>query len=130
MKNVWDNREIYQKQFYSLKTDEEKVDFLGTLPYVGNITKYHLARNLGLNFAKYDIWIQRLAVALYGDEFLLDKINNSKINDEVKHSCDLMFSHIQKCTGEKIGFIDVVLWKSCQTGLIKIEGNHVWYSKI
>jgi hypothetical protein len=127
IKNVWDNREMYQKQFYGLKTDEEKVDFLGTLPHIGNITKYHLARNLGLNFAKYDIWIQRLAVALYGNEFLLDKINNSKINEKVKYLCNLMFSHIQKCTGEKIGFIDVVLWKSCQKGLIKINGNRVWY---
>jgi hypothetical protein len=126
IKDVWDNRKKYQKQFYSLKTDGEKVDFLGTLPYVGNITKYHLARNLGLNFAKYDIWIQRLAVALYGNDMLLNKVNNSKIDPKVKELCDKMFFDAQKCTGEKIGFIDVVLWRSCQKGLLKIDGMGVF----
>ena len=120
---------IYQKKFYGLKTVDEKVDFLGTLPHVGNITKYHLARNLGLNFVKYDIWIQRLGVALYGDEFFVDKVNNSRLLPEIKYYCDRMFDKLAEETGEKVGFIDVVLWRSCQKGLLKINGKTVFLNK-
>ena len=129
IKNVWDNRLSYSYAFYSYKTVEEKVEFLGTLPHIGNITKYHLARNLGLNFVKYDIWIQRLGVALYGTEEFVDKVNNTKLLPQIKYFCDIMFDKIQEETGEKVGFIDVVLWRACQKGLIKINGKDVFLNK-
>ena len=129
IKNIWNNRKYYQQQFYNLKTTEEKVNFLGTLPYIGNITKNHLARNLGLNFVKYDIWIQRLGVALYGTEDFIEKVNNTKLLPEIKYFCDLMFKKIQEETGEKVGFIDVVLWRACQKGLLKISGKNVFLNK-
>jgi hypothetical protein len=126
IKNIWDNRRKYQKTFYDFETIDKKIDFLGSLPYIGNITKYHLARNLGLDFAKYDIWIQRLAVALHGDPRFVDCVNNSKIDVKVKYFCDEMFQNIRRCTGEKIGFIDVVLWRSCQKGLLKINRTRIF----
>ena len=129
IKEVWDNRLSYSYKFYSLKTVEEKVEFLGTLPHIGNITKHHLARNLGLNFVKYDIWIQRLGVALYGTEEFVDKVNNTKLLPQIKYFCDIMFDNIQRETGEKVGFIDVVLWRACQKGLIKINGKDVFLDK-
>lgn len=129
IKNVWDNREIYQKEFYNIETINEKVEFLRSLPHIGNITKYHLARNLGLNFVKYDIWIQRLGVALYGDESFIDRVNNSKLLPEIKYYCDIMFDKLHDETGEKVGFIDVVLWRSCQKKLIKINGKDVFLDK-
>lgn len=125
IKDIWDNRKKYQQEFYNLKTIEEKVDFLGTLPFIGNITKYHLARNLGLNFVKYDIWIQRLGVALYGTADYVTKVNNSRLLPQIKEFCDIMFDKLQKETGEKVGFLDVVLWRSCQKGLLKIRGLEV-----
>lgn len=127
--DVWQNRKIYQKKFYELKSIDDKVEYLGTLPYVGNITKYHLARNLGLNFVKYDIWIQRLGVALYGDENLVDFVDNSKLLPKVKEACDIMFDNLYKLTLEKIGFIDVVLWRSCQKGLLVIDKKNVYINK-
>lgn len=129
IKNIWDNRKKYQEQFYALETTDEKVEFLGKLPHIGNITKYHLARNLGLDFVKYDIWIQRLGVALYGSKDFVDRVNNSKLLDEIKCFCDEMFNDIKQETGEKVGFIDVVLWRACQKGLLKIDGMNVYYSK-
>ncbi len=129
IKQIWDNRISYQEKFYSLKTTEEKVGFLGSLPHVGNITKYHLARNLGLNFVKYDIWIQRLGVALYGNDDLVSKVNNSELLPEIKYCCDLMFNKLNKETSEKVGYIDVVLWRSCQKGLLKINGRKVFLDK-
>lgn len=124
--NVWENREIYQNKFYSMKDINKKVDFLATLPHIGNITKFHLARNLGLNFVKYDIWIQRLGVALYGDENLINLVNNAKLLPVIKAACDVMFDKIHKLTLEKKGFIDVVLWRSCQKGLLIIDKNDVY----
>lgn len=129
IKQIWDNRDLYQNKFYSLKTTKEKVDFLGSLPHIGNITKYHLARNLGLNFVKYDIWIQRLGVALYGNDNLVSKVNNSKLLPEIKYCCDIMFDKLNKETSEKVGYIDVVLWRSCQKGLLKINGRKVFLDK-
>lgn len=129
IKNIWDNRKIYQEKFYKLEDVDKKVDFLGSLPHIGNITKYHLARNLGLNFVKYDIWIQRLGVALYGNESFVDKVNNSKLLPEIKRFCDMMFNKLCNETCEKVGYIDVVLWRSCQKGLLKVNRTTVLLNK-
>ncbi|MDR2777516.1 MAG: hypothetical protein LBB24_01960 [Rickettsiales bacterium] len=127
--NVWHNRHKYHGQFYSLSSPAEKVEFLGTLPHIGNITKYHLARNLGLNFVKYDIWIQRLGTALCGRPEDMGLVNNSKLIAKTKEYCDRMFDDLLKITGEKVGFIDVVLWRSCQKGLLKIQNSQVFLDK-
>lgn len=124
---VWNNRVDLQKKFYSLSTPEEKLDFLSKLPHIGNITKYHIARNLGINFVKYDIWIQRLGVALYGDEEYVEKVSNSRLNPKIKEMCDKMFSTLESQINEKIGYIDVVLWKACQQGLLVIKGKDVFF---
>ncbi|TPK87047.1 hypothetical protein FJ936_06780 [Mesorhizobium sp. B2-4-13] len=41
----------------------EVIEFCETLPYVGGITKYHLAKNLGVDVAKPDVWLERVAVS-------------------------------------------------------------------
>jgi hypothetical protein len=123
---MWKNKQQIQKDFYNLKTTEEKLDFLSKLQYIGNITKYHIARNLGINFVKYDIWIQRLGVALYGNMNDIEKIDNRKLNNDVKFLCDKMFDDLKIETNEKIGYIDVVLWKACQQGILKINNNVVY----
>jgi hypothetical protein len=78
-----------------------------------------LARNLGENVVKYDIWIQRLGVAFSGMN-LHNKIDNTKLDQDVKKACDTMFKYLEVETGLPRGYIDVVLWKSCQNGLIKL----------
>ena len=65
---VWKNKEKYSNEFYKLDTIDEKLNYLENLPYIGAITKNHIARNLGINKVKYDVWIQRLGIALYGNE--------------------------------------------------------------
>lgn len=126
--DVWNNRQKYADDFYKLSTPEEKLEYLGKLPHIGNITKYHIARNLGVNFVKYDIWIQRLGVALYGDEEWIEKVSNSKLNPEIKEMCDKMFLDLEEQINEKTGYIDVVLWKACQQGLLKIDGKNVYFN--
>ena len=48
------------------------------------------------------------------------KIDNGHLSSDIKCACDNMFTHLIQETGLPRGYIDVVLWKSCQQGLIKL----------
>lgn len=87
----------YKTWFKELKHGSvlEKLDYLETLPWIGPITKYHLARNLGIDVAKPDRHLQRIA-----DHF--------KYNDVQK-----MCNTLSLMTGERVGVVDVVLWRFC-----------------
>lgn len=99
---IWLNRQTYRDDYYKLTTLEERLKYIATLPHIGKITANHLARNLGENVWKRDVWLDRL-LKQYGED-LLERL-------EVE-------------TGLPRGYIDVVLWKSCQTGLIKLKIEH------
>jgi hypothetical protein len=116
---IWNNRVNYCNDFYQIKDTGEKIKYLQTLPHIGKITANHLARNLGVNVVKYDIWIQRLGVLYGGNSVLYKKIDNGNLNPEIKKLCDNMFEHLRIETNLPIGYIDVVLWKASQNGLIK-----------
>ena len=116
---VWNNRAEFCDGFYQCKSSDEKIKYLATLPHVGKITANHLARNLGIDVVKYDIWIQRLGVLYSGDERLSSLIDNGNLNPKIKKICDDMFNELVKNTGLPRGYIDVVLWKSAQNHLIE-----------
>ena len=116
---IWNNRESFCDGFYALSNLEDKLKYLESLPHIGKITAHHLARNLGENVVKYDIWIQRLGVLYSGNNTLYQKINNGKLDNDIKKCCDDMFECLHNQTDLPIGYIDVVLWKSSQNGLIK-----------
>jgi hypothetical protein len=101
--------------YYSLqsKSLRSKLDYLLSLPHIGRITVNHIARNLGEDIPKYDIWIQKLGVAFSEKNELVVKINNANLHPEVKEVCDEMFGYVNKETGLPIGYIDVVLWRAC-----------------
>ncbi|MBR1380542.1 MAG: hypothetical protein IJ560_03050 [Alphaproteobacteria bacterium] len=115
----WENRDAYCNGYYACDCDTARIAYLQKLPHVGKITANHLARNLGVDVVKYDIWIQRLGVLYSGKSELYDKIDNGDLCDEIKNACDDMFQHLVHVTGFPRGYIDVVLWKACQIGLIK-----------
>lgn len=117
---VWENKADFCDKYYSLCDLDSKICFLQKLPHIGKITANHLARNLGENVVKYDIWIQRLGALYAGNPDLQEKIDNKKLAPEIKNACDNMFEHLVKETGLPRGYIDVVLWKACQNGLIKL----------
>ena len=116
---VWNNRDSFCDDFYKCKNTDEKLNYLQKLPHIGKITANHLARNLGENVVKYDIWIQRLGVLYGGNSRIAQKIDNGNLDTDIKKCCDDMFEHLHQETNLPIGYIDVVLWKSCQNGLIK-----------
>ena len=117
---IWNNRGAVCGGYYRIDDLDGKLKYLGSLPHIGKITANHLARNLGENVVKYDIWIQRLGVVFSGNKKIAQYIDNGNLNPEIKSACDDMFEHLHKETGLPIGYIDVVLWKSCQIGLIKL----------
>ncbi|MCL2017598.1 MAG: hypothetical protein FWG80_02395 [Alphaproteobacteria bacterium] len=115
---IWENRHHYCDGYYNLSDIESKLSYLSNLPHIGKITAHHLARNLGENVVKYDIWIQRLGVAFSGADELRPKIDNKNLAPEIKKACDDMFAHLEHETGLPRGYIDVVLWKACQNHMI------------
>ncbi len=120
---IWENRTALCNQYYQLNDLDKKLQFLQSLPHIGKITANHLARNLGEDVVKYDIWIQRLGcvfVLQTQSAELEEKINNGNLSSDVKQACDDMFAHLVRETGLPRGYIDVVLWKSSQQGLIKL----------
>lgn len=117
---LWENRECFCDGYYACDGLDAKLSYLQKLPHIGKITANHLARNLGEDIVKYDIWIQRLGVVYAKNPSLTDKIDNGNLDVDVRRACDDMFAHLVNVTGLPRGYIDVVLWKSCQTGLIKL----------
>ena len=111
---IWDGRKEFCDGFYARTKDDERLEYLAHLPHIGKITANHLARNLGVDTVKYDVWIRRLG-ALYAGIRRTDELT-----PEIKNACDDMFSHMVAVTGLPCGYIDVVLWKSAQIGLIKL----------
>jgi len=77
------------------KIEENPLDYLDEFPFIGNITKYHLARNLGFDYVKPDRHLVRLA---------------SKFDMTPFQLCEL----IHQKTGRRLGTIDVILWRFCE----------------
>ena len=119
---IWQNRDALCAEYYAQKTLDDKLNFIQKLPHIGKITANHLARNLGCDIVKYDIWIQRLGIAfaIQSAKCKVQSaiIDNKKLNPEIKKYCDAMFAHLVRETNLPLGYIDVVLWKSAQNGLI------------
>jgi hypothetical protein len=85
----------YPTWFKGLLAAEDRLAYLESLPWIGPITKYHLARNIGIDCVKPDRHLVRLA-ARFGYS-----------------SPDAMCRAIQAEMGGRLGAIDVVLWRYC-----------------
>lgn len=79
--------------------DNDKLNWLETLPHIGPITKYHLAKNLGLDVCKPDRHLVRIAKG-YG---LTPQELCERLAEE---------------TGNKVAVIDQVLWRAANLGFI------------
>ncbi|MBO7642932.1 MAG: hypothetical protein J6S74_02250 [Alphaproteobacteria bacterium] len=123
---IWNDKDALCREYYGIDDLDKKINYLSKLPHIGKITANHLARNLGENVVKYDVWIQRLGVVFAQQKQNPEckvhsaDIDNGKLNPKIKLACDEMFEHLHQETNLPIGYIDVVLWKALQTGLIKL----------
>jgi hypothetical protein len=71
----------------------EGVSFLQTFPYIGPVTAYHLAKNLGLNMAKPDRHLVRAA-------------RSAGISSPQK-MCEI----IHQVVGDSVAVVDIVIWR-------------------
>lgn len=96
MDYIWANR---VRLLEELRAAEDKISYLASLPWIGNITKYHLAKNCGIDCAKPDVHLQRLA-------------------DRESVSVHELCGRLAKATGFRIATVDLILWRACATGII------------
>jgi hypothetical protein len=83
----------------TIKNSNNIIESIGLLPWMGPITKYHLARNLGIDCVKPDRHLTRAAQSFNYD------------------SVDEMCRVLAKEYNERIGTIDVILWRAMNLGL-------------
>lgn len=77
----------------------DKVGFLESLPYIGKITKYHLAKNLGEDVVKPDRHLVRIA---------------KRYDMSPLELCEKLSQE----TGLRVATIDIILWRGANLGLI------------
>lgn len=71
----------------------EGVDYLRTLPFIGPVTVFHLAKNVGLDCAKPDRHLVRIAAAAGYP------------------SAQALCEALAASTGDKVSVVDIVLWR-------------------
>lgn len=98
---VYQGRDHYFARF---RAAGDIVEFCHGLPWIGHITKYHLAKNLGADVAKPDRWLIRLATAS-------------------GETVDELCRRIARATGDRVASVDVVLWRACALGVIITDGS-------
>lgn len=100
---IWGERKTL---FSAYQAAEDKLDFCGSLPWIGNITKYHLAKNFGVDVAKPDRHLVRLA-ALCGEtpQALCDRLGRE--------------NHMRSAT------VDLLLWRACANRIVNPRTGEV-----
>lgn len=75
----------------------DKLDYLRSLPWIGPITCYHLAKNFGLDCAKPDRHLVRIA------------------GEEGTHA---LCARLAASTGDRIATVDYVIWRAASLGWV------------
>ena len=99
MQMIWDDR---SGLFARMPIPEQLVDWCGALPWIGPITKYHAAKNLGADVAKPDRWLERLA-SIFGET--------------PQQLCD----RVAVGVGETIAAVDLIFWYGLSSGVLTLS---------
>lgn len=91
MDHIWEHRKVL---FAAFQIAENKLAYCHTLPFIGSITKHHLAKNLGLDTIKPDVHLMRLAQA--------EKVSPMALCARLAYQ-----------TGYRQSTIDSILWRAC-----------------
>ena len=94
--HVLTNRE---RIFAEYQASSDKVEYLVTLPWIGDITKWHLAKNLGFDTAKPDRHLVRIAEGLKTSPLELCK-------------------QLADTTGYRIATVDLIIWRAANLGFV------------
>jgi hypothetical protein len=94
---IWRDRESL---FAAFLTANDKVEFCRSLPWIGDITKWHLAKNFGVDCAKPDVHLVRVATH-YGT------------------TAAALLAGLAAVTGDRIATVDLVIWRACNLGILR-----------
>lgn len=103
IETIWRDRSILLSGYITAK---DKLAFCESLPWIGGITKYHLAKNLGADVAKPDVHLQRLA---------------DREGCTVQALCERLGAQ----TGLRVAAIDTVLWRACADGVLNSRTGEI-----
>lgn len=95
-------RNNYPEYFQNYLDAGDKIEFLKSLPFIGGITCFHLAKNLGHDCAKPDRHLVRIA-------------------DHYKTTTEELCKKLSEETGERVATIDLVLWRAANLGIINTQ---------
>lgn len=96
IQRVWDEREAFYADYLAA---DDKIAYLVGLPWIGEITKWHLAKNFGVDCAKPDRHLVRLAAA-------------------EGTTAEGLCQRLARATGDRIATVDLVLWRAANLGWI------------
>lgn len=74
---------------------DDKLAYCESLPWIGPITKYHLAKNFGVDCAKPDRHLVRIA----GDE-----------------GVDQLCARLAQASGDRVATVDLIIWRAASLG--------------
>jgi endonuclease III len=94
--HIWRHQELL---CFDYSYADDKVAFLASLPWIGEITKYHLAKNFGADVAKPDVHLVRLA-------------------DREGCTPQALCERLAVELGLRVAAVDTVLWRACANGII------------
>lgn len=95
---AWDRLEERFVEYSAATRAGRLLDWCESLPWIGAITKFHLAKNLGYDCAKPDRWLERVAVA-------------------AGETVDGLCARLAAQAGDRIATVDLVIWRACNLGL-------------
>lgn len=93
---IWRQRDRLWREYLDAS---DKLAFCASLPFIGEITKYHLAKQCGADVAKPDRHLVRLAAL--GDESPQD-----------------LCERLGRAAGLRAATVDVLLWRACAEGVM------------
>jgi hypothetical protein len=115
IERAWRDRE---QDFASLQevlkdgSAERLVEWCGSLPFVGDDTKFQLAKNFGADLCKPDIWLCRLTG-------IPDKPRR-KVAVRFP-ACLALCRPLAEATGDRIATVDSMLWLACNKGVLAVD---------
>lgn len=118
IERAWSERDSDFAAYQALLTRSagvvDIVAWCGSLPFVGADTQYQLAKNIGLDLCKPDIWLCRLC----------------GIPDKPRKAVELRFnasyalcSALGTPIGDKIATVDSLLWLACNKGVLLVDNQ-------
>jgi hypothetical protein len=103
IQHIYDNRFTLHGEYLRAP---DKLAFCESLPWIGPITKYHLAKNFGADVAKPDVHLQRLA-------------------DREGCTAQALCERLAGELGLRVAAVDTVLWRACANGVLNSRTGEI-----